>query len=70
VLINQLEAVLLGLKQMRAYVAQGVEREMLESVIDDGETKLAEIRRKVSAIISAAADAVGDRRLRNKQSLC
>jgi hypothetical protein len=38
---------LLGLKQMRAYVAQGVEREMLESVIDDSETKLAEIRRKV-----------------------
>lgn len=47
VLINQLEAMLLGLKQMRAYVAQGVEREMLESVIDDSETKLAEIRRKV-----------------------
>ena len=47
VLISQLEAALLGLKQMRAYVAQGVEEEMLESVIVHNETRLAEIRRKV-----------------------
>ena len=47
VLVKQLEAALLELKQMRAYVVQGVEQVMLELVIEDNETKLAEIRRKV-----------------------
>jgi hypothetical protein len=47
VLIQQLEAALLGLKQMRASVVQGVEQEMLESAIVDNETRLAEIKRKV-----------------------
>jgi hypothetical protein len=46
-LINQLEAALLGLKQMRAFVVQGVEQQRLESVIEKSETKLAEIKRKV-----------------------
>ena len=46
-LIKQLQAALVELKQMRAYVVQGVEQEMLESVIVDNETMLAEIRRKV-----------------------
>jgi hypothetical protein len=46
-LINQLEAELLGLKQMRAFVVEGVELQMLESVIENSETKLAEIKRKV-----------------------
>jgi hypothetical protein len=47
VLIKQLQAALLELKQMRAYVMQGVEQHMLESAIQDNETRLAEIRRKV-----------------------
>ena len=46
-IINQLEAALLGLKQLRAYVVQGVEQQRLESVIEKRETKLAEIKRKV-----------------------
>lgn len=46
-LIRQLEAALLGLTQMRAFVGQGVELEMLESTIKQNETKLAAIRRKV-----------------------
>jgi len=46
-LINQLEAELLGLKQMRAFGMEGVELQMLESVIENSETKLAEIKRKV-----------------------
>lgn len=46
-LINQLEAALLGLKQLRAFVVEGVEQQMLESVIENSETKLAEIKRKV-----------------------
>jgi hypothetical protein len=46
-IINQLEAALLGLKQLRAYVVQAVEQQRLESVIEKSETKLAEIKRKV-----------------------
>ncbi len=46
-LINQLEAELLGLKQMRAFVVQGVEQQRLESVIEKSESRLAEIKRKV-----------------------
>lgn len=45
-LIKQLEATLIGLKQVRGYV-QGVGRHMLDELIDEGETKLAEIKRKV-----------------------
>lgn len=47
VLIKQLQAALLELKQMRAYVVPGIEQEMLESAIMDNETRLAEIKRKV-----------------------
>lgn len=47
VLIQQLEAALLGLKQIRVYVAQGVEQEMLDSVIAQNETRLVEIKRRV-----------------------
>jgi len=46
-LINQLEAALLGLKQMRAFVVEGVEQKTLESVIENSETRLADIKRKV-----------------------
>jgi hypothetical protein len=46
-LINQLEAALLGLKQMRALVVEGVEQQTLESVIENSETRLADIKRKV-----------------------
>jgi hypothetical protein len=46
-LISELEAALLGLKQLRAYVVQGDEQQRLESVIEKSETKLAEIKRKV-----------------------
>lgn len=46
-LISELEAALLGLKQLRAYVVQGDEQQRLESVIEKSENKLAEIRRKV-----------------------
>lgn len=46
-LISELEAALLGLKQLRAYVVHGDEQQRLESVIEKSENKLAEIRRKV-----------------------
>ena len=46
-LIKEIEARLLGLKQLRAYIRPGVERETLESLLEHSETKLAEIKRKV-----------------------
>jgi hypothetical protein len=46
-LINQLEAALLGLKQMRALVVEGAEQQTLESVIENSETRWADIKRKV-----------------------
>jgi hypothetical protein len=46
-LIGQMEATLLGLKQLRGYVGKGVGQEILEMLIEDGETKLAEFKRKL-----------------------
>jgi hypothetical protein len=46
-LIKQLEATLLRLKQVRGLVGEGVAGDMLELLIEESETKLAEIRRKV-----------------------
>ena len=46
-LISQIEDALMGLKQLRDYIGPGIEREKLELMIEDGETKLAEIKRKV-----------------------
>jgi len=46
-LIKQMEATLLGLKQLRSYVGSGVGQEMVELLIEEGEAKLAEIKRKV-----------------------
>ena len=46
-LIRQLEATLLGLKQLRGYVSQGIGKDMLEELIEEGEEKLAEVKRKL-----------------------
>ena len=46
-LIKQLEAMLLGLQQLRGYVGQGIAPWMLEELIEEGEVKLAEIKRKL-----------------------
>jgi len=46
-LLKQMEATLLGLKQLRAYVSKGVGQQMLEALIEEGDAKLAEIIRKV-----------------------
>ena len=46
-LIKQMEATLLGLKQLRSYVGGGVGQEMVELLIEEGEAKLAEIKQKL-----------------------
>lgn len=46
-LIKQLEATVLGLKQLRGYIGVGAGTEMLEGLIEESETKLAEIKRKI-----------------------
>jgi len=46
-LIKHMEDTLLGLKQLRSYVGSGVGQEMVELLIEEGEAKLAEIKRKL-----------------------
>jgi hypothetical protein len=46
-LLRQLEATVLGLKQLRGYVGQGVAQEMVEELIEEGENKLTELKRKL-----------------------
>ena len=46
-LIKQMESTLLGLKELRSYVGQGLGQQMVESLIEEEETKLAEIKRKL-----------------------
>ena len=46
-LLRQLEATLLGLKQLRGYVGQGVGKDVLAELIEEGEAKLAEVKRKL-----------------------
>lgn len=46
-LIKQLEATVLGLQQLRSYIGNGIEAEILESLMTEGETKIAEVKRKL-----------------------
>ena len=46
-LIKQMEATLLGLQQLREYVGSGVGREMLELLIEEAESNIADIKRNV-----------------------
>ena len=45
--LKRMEATLLGMKQMRHYVGHGVGKEMLESLIEEAEEQLADIKRKI-----------------------
>jgi len=46
-LIKQLEATVLGLRQLRCYTGDGVGQEMLDGLIQEGEAKIAEVKRKL-----------------------
>jgi len=45
--LKRMEAGLIGMKQMRGYVTSELGREMLESLIEEAETQIAEVKRKV-----------------------
>ena len=45
--IKQLEATVLGLQQLRSYIGNGVEAEILESLMTEAETKIAEVKGKL-----------------------
>ena len=46
-LIEQMEATLLGLKQLRNYVGTDLGQRMLQLLIEEAELKLAEVKRKL-----------------------
>jgi hypothetical protein len=48
-LLKQLEATLLGLRQLRRYVGKGPGLMMVELLVVEGEKKIAEVKSKVAA---------------------
>jgi len=46
-LIKQLESLLLGLRQLRGLVAHGVAQYMVDELIQEGETNLTELKRRL-----------------------
>lgn len=46
-LLKQMEATLLGLGQLRGYVQKGPGQEILDRLIRDAETRLAEVKKKI-----------------------
>jgi hypothetical protein len=46
-LLKQMEDTLLGLQQLRLYVGKGIGQQMLEVLIEEAETQIAEVRRKL-----------------------
>jgi ABC-type proline/glycine betaine transport system permease subunit len=45
--LKRMETVLIGMKQVRAYVGEGLGRQMLESLIEEAEKQIAEVKLKV-----------------------
>ncbi len=45
--LKKMEATLLGMKQIRKYVGKGLGREMLDSLIEDADSQIAEVKRKL-----------------------
>jgi len=45
--LKRMEAQLMGMKQIRDYVGKGVGRQMLESLIEEAESQIAEIKGKL-----------------------
>ena len=46
-LIKQMEDTLAGLRILRSYVGGGIAAEMLEVLIEEGESKIIEVKRKL-----------------------
>ena len=45
--IKRMHATSIGMKQMRRYVGHGLGKEMLESLIEEADSQIAEIERRV-----------------------
>ena len=45
--LKVMEATLLGMKQVRRYVAKGFSSKMFDSLIEEAESQVAEIKRKI-----------------------
>jgi methionine aminopeptidase len=45
--LKRMEATLLGMKQVRQYVGHGVGKEMLDSLIEEAEVQIADIKQKI-----------------------
>lgn len=45
--LKRMESILLGMKQMRGYVGERLGKQMLESLIEEAEAQIAEVKRKV-----------------------
>jgi hypothetical protein len=45
--LKRMEATLMGMKELRVYAGKGVVRKMLDELIEEAETQIAEIKRKV-----------------------
>jgi len=45
--LKHMEATLLGMQQVRYYVGNGLGKEMLESLIEEAEVQIADIKRRV-----------------------
>ena len=46
--LKQMEATLLGMKQLRQYVGNGAGKEMLDSLIAEAESQIAEVKRRTN----------------------
>jgi GNAT superfamily N-acetyltransferase len=45
--LKRMEAILLGMKQMREHVGRGLGKQMLDSLIEEADSQITEIKRKV-----------------------
>jgi len=46
-LIKQLESTMLGLRQLRGLIAKGIAQHMVDELIEEGETKLSELKQRL-----------------------
>jgi hypothetical protein len=45
--LKRMETTLMGMKELRVYAGKGIVRKMLDELIEEAETQIAEVKRKV-----------------------
>lgn len=50
--LKQMESTLLGMKQLREYMSNGPGKEMLDTLIKEAESEIAEIKRRVVNLVN------------------